>query len=360
MTPQAVGLPGLTAMPWNSSSPFCADDVEGEVALADRAAAGEHEDVVVEAPVHGAAELVEVVGGGGQRRRDPAVLADEGAEGEPVDVVDLAGPERPARRRDLAAGGQEGDARPGIHLDRGDAEGGDRAEPAGGQHVARLQQRGAPGDVGAAAPDVLPGVDGHEDGDVAGAAAVGLLDHDHGVGAVGHRRPGGDLRALARLEGAGGDVAGVHRLDAVEPPRVRPARPEGALGHHRVAVHGGAVERRHVLARRHRGGEHAPHAGVQLDPLGPVEGPGGLVGQPQGLLDGDGLAYRPHLGSGHGSSPPVPACPVMFQSARPRRRPLLFIPESDAPAKSPARSRGAGPPGNQSSDPLRGPTVPAL
>ena len=281
---------------------------------------------MVEARVHGAAQLVEAVGGGGQRRRDPAVLADDGAEGEPVDVVDLAGAEGLTRGRDLAARRQEGDARPGVNVDLGDAEGRDGPESARGQEVARAQQLGAAGDVGAAAPDVLPGIDGGEHRDLAGVAAVGLLDHDHGVGTARHRRPGGDLRALPRLEGPGGDIAGVHRLDAVEQPRVRPAGPEGALGDHRVAVHGGAVERRHVLAGRHRGGEHAAHPRVQLDPLRPVEGPGRLVGQPQGLLDGDGLAYRPHLRSGHGSSLPVPACGHCFppRIGRSRREPGPF------------------------------------
>ena len=47
MRPNAVGLPGLTAMPWKMTSPVCRDDVEDQVALADRAAAGEHEDVGV-------------------------------------------------------------------------------------------------------------------------------------------------------------------------------------------------------------------------------------------------------------------------------------------------------------------------
>ena len=177
------------------------DDVERQIALADRAAAGEDEDVEVEAAVHGAPQLVEVVGGGRERGRDPPVLADDGAEGEPVDVVDLAGAQRLAGRGDLAAGRQEGDARPGVHLDLGEAEGGNRAEPARGQEVARLQQLRAAGDVGAAAADVLPGVDGREDGDL-DAAALGLLDHDpasapSGIGApvaICVHRPGSRVR----------------------------------------------------------------------------------------------------------------------------------------------------------------------
>ena len=39
MRPNAVGLPGLTAIPWNSISPSGRDDIEDEIPLADGAAA---------------------------------------------------------------------------------------------------------------------------------------------------------------------------------------------------------------------------------------------------------------------------------------------------------------------------------
>ena len=110
MRPKAVGLPGFTAMPWKSTSPR-AEHVEDQVALADRAAAGEHEHVFLQAFVDRARQVVDRVGRGAVRHRDAAVLGDDRREREPVDVVDLAGRERLAGFDDLVAGRENGDAR---------------------------------------------------------------------------------------------------------------------------------------------------------------------------------------------------------------------------------------------------------
>ena len=63
--------------------------------------------------------------------------------------------------------------------------------------IAGREERLAGRDVGAAPADVLPRVDRREDADLAGAAFLGFLDHHDGVGAVGQRRAGRDLDALA-------------------------------------------------------------------------------------------------------------------------------------------------------------------
>ena len=85
----AVGLPGLTAMPWKIISPRARDDIQDEIAIADRAAARENDDVRVGAVVERVYQRVEGV----LRRPVPlgraAVRGDDGPQGEAVDVVDL-------------------------------------------------------------------------------------------------------------------------------------------------------------------------------------------------------------------------------------------------------------------------------
>ena len=117
------------------------DDVDDEVALADRAAAREDEQIVAGRGIDGRAQSVQIVGGRRVDDRHAAVGADDGGEGELVDVVQLAGPERFAGRDDLVAGRQNRDARPGEDVDLGQPHGGERADAARRQHVARREER---------------------------------------------------------------------------------------------------------------------------------------------------------------------------------------------------------------------------
>ena len=69
--PKTVGLPGFTAMPWKITSPDLLQRVHDQVALADRAAAREHDDVGSPRPIRSrAASSGEVVRR--RRRRAPA------------------------------------------------------------------------------------------------------------------------------------------------------------------------------------------------------------------------------------------------------------------------------------------------
>ena len=76
MRPNAVGLPGLTAMPWKITSPRSPQDVQDEIALADGTAPRENQDVCIRRRVDGCREVLEVVGSGAEGNRQSAVLAN--------------------------------------------------------------------------------------------------------------------------------------------------------------------------------------------------------------------------------------------------------------------------------------------
>jgi hypothetical protein len=88
----------------------------------------------------------------------------------------------------------------------------------------------------AAEPDVLVRVTVLEDAD-AREARVGVLDSDHGVGALRERRAGHDPRCLAGPERDGRECARGDRLEHRQLDRGRVARPEDVRPANGVAVH---------------------------------------------------------------------------------------------------------------------------
>ena len=157
--PNAVGLPGLTAMPWKITSPRCRDHVEDQIALADGAAAGKHQHVVPPRLTSIApSSIVERVRGRAAARRESRrASAMIGAQREAVDVVDLAGRERLSGIDDLVAGREDRDARPGEDLDR-QSRRWRRVAPIAARRSAAARRRGpsGPAAMSARAPaDVL-------------------------------------------------------------------------------------------------------------------------------------------------------------------------------------------------------------
>ena len=135
------------------------------------------------------------------RLGDAAVRGDDGAEREAVDVVDLAGRERRARLDDFVAGRQDR-RRAAARTPRPRSR---RWRPArrsrlGFSRSPRRTTR-SPGVMSAPRrPMFWPGGDRQLERRLRlSPAGACLLDHHHGVGAVGQRRAGGDLRAGARL-----------------------------------------------------------------------------------------------------------------------------------------------------------------
>ena len=187
-------------MPWKCTSPRALQHVENQIALADRAAAREHDDVVRRARRRARRESSSIESAGDrQRDGDAAVPADDRLEREAVDVVDLsrrraAGPARRSRCRSRGS-------RPSAARTRRPS-----STPVAASAPMRLgfstwparDDRLAGRDVRAAAPDVLPRIDRREHADAVVAVALGLFDHHDRVGARRHRRAGRDLDALAR------------------------------------------------------------------------------------------------------------------------------------------------------------------
>ena len=286
--------------------PLAAQNVAGQVAFADGTAAGEHQHVRPPGDdrVDGGVERFERVAGDGMGRGDPAVLGDDRGQRVAVDVVDLSRGEGPAGFDQLVSGRHDGDPRPVVRFDLREAEGRGGADPARRQHVAGAEHGLPGGDVGAPPADVLARLHRLEHVDPR-AAPVGPLHHHDRVGAVGNRRPGRDLDALP-----GGDRAvrrrpAVDRSDAAQPGGLLRARAGRVRRRHGVAVHRGAVERRHVAGRDDAGGQHPAVRLGQADPHRAVERPGGGLDDAQRVVDRDRLPEGTHPGAAPRAGPRV-------------------------------------------------------
>ena len=130
------------------------------------------------------------------------MLGDDGAQREAIDVVNLPRLEWRARVGDLVAGRENGETGFGVDRDVDDAEGGERPDAARIEDVAGAEHDLAADDIGALFADVLPRIHRREDVDVAVGRAFGFFHHHHRVGALGHRRAGGDLHGFARVRRA--------------------------------------------------------------------------------------------------------------------------------------------------------------
>jgi hypothetical protein len=102
-------------------------------------------------------------------------------------------------------------------------------------------------DVGSLAADVLALVGWREHANGPGRIDLGFLHHHDRIGPGGHRRAGGDGRALPGADGVDRHLAGEHFLDAGQHARRGP-RGAGHVGcAHGIAVHRRPRKRRHVV-----------------------------------------------------------------------------------------------------------------
>ena len=190
------------------------------VVLADRDAAADHDDVGRRAPARAPPRSPRGrrARSRPRRARRPS-CATSAATRVGVGVADRARAQRLARLLELVAGGQ--------HADPGPARAGDLAAPDRGEHPelgrpelgARPRAPPRPArDVLAGAADVAAGLDLDPNLDRL-RAAVGVLDPDDRIGALGHHRPGRDRDRLARRRaprcaGCAGARLGDHRQRA--------------------------------------------------------------------------------------------------------------------------------------------------
>ena len=181
-----------------------------------------------------------------------------------------------------------------VHLDVDDAQGGDSADAARVEHVARLQHRLARADVGALSRHVLARIHGAEDAHRVVGLLLGVLDHHDRIGAVRNGRAGRDLGALVRADRPGRHLAREDGLDPGQGARIVRRRTEGVGRPHGIPVHRRPGKRRHVGLRLDGAGDHAAARRVDADPLGPLDGPDGPVDQVPRCLERDRFPNRPH------------------------------------------------------------------
>ncbi len=191
------------------------DDVEHQVALADRAAAREHQHVVARGTSSTARERSSIVSAAVRiGTGTPPCSATTADSVNGVDVVDLARRQRPPGFDDLVAGREDGDARAGVDVDlrAGRARPGRRA--AGVQQRARLAAPLAAADVGALAADVLLRLHAGEDLDDAAPSSSVSSTMTTASAPAGIGRAGRDLRALPGSHGCARHLPGEDLLDA--------------------------------------------------------------------------------------------------------------------------------------------------
>ena len=184
-------------------------------------------------------------------------------QGVAVAVIDLAGRQRRADRRQFVAGREEGDAQPAPdrHLD--DAERGDQPQFGRTDALAGGQRNGAARQVLAGAPGVLAFflAGGNDDGAVLDARH--LLYH-HGIRPGRQDSAGHDAHRLPLADQPGEGVAGEGAADHLQ---ARFAVAGEAVAADRVAVHRRVVVRRHVVRGDDVGGEDAAERAAQRHEL---------------------------------------------------------------------------------------------
>ncbi len=170
-----------------------------------------------------------------------------------VGVVDLAFRERPADRRELVAGGEEGDAQLSLDLDFRNSEGRDQAELGGAQQPARREHRHADLQVLARVAHVLPGFLAFRDKHpVVLFVALNDFLNDHGIGARRHDCAGHDSHALHFSNVAEKRLASERGADFAQRgivfQQIREAK--GVSVHRRVVVRGN-IDGGHDVLREH-------------------------------------------------------------------------------------------------------------
>ena len=220
--------------------------------LADAGAAGGDEEVDARKLVGGGGDGGHVVGRNREDDGFGAGFGDEGRERVGVGGDDAAGNEWFAGKRDLVAGGEDGNTGAAVDREPGVVGGGGKADCAGSQALAGVEEGVAALEVATARADVAA-----ENGAFAKrkrvADAVGVfLDRD-GIGA------GGDQAAGEEAEGLAGADRAVERVAGWGAPNDGPGARVG--GAHGVAVHGGEVGGRLVEAGGDRRREDPPDTG---------------------------------------------------------------------------------------------------
>src|SRR5499427_10160268 len=144
---------------------FRGNQVDDEIALTDRAASGEHDEVGVRAGVERVAECRDGIFDRAIRHGDGAVGRDDRGEGEAVDVEDLSRSECGPGFDDFVAGGEDRDARLRVDLELSASDGRDGPDAGRTEYLATLHHHRASGNVRSLPTDVLATRSHGPDGD---------------------------------------------------------------------------------------------------------------------------------------------------------------------------------------------------
>ena len=165
-----------------------------------------------------------------------------------VAVVHRARANRSARRDDLVAGGEHRDPRPAPDLDAGTTDRREHADLARGQQL-------APPEHGLAARQIAPGEGDqlarhrrpHHANGSGRIVEIGMLDHQHRVGATRNHAAGRDHGRSTGQDGqAGGHPRRQHLGIEREDARLGRGRARRIGGAQREAVDVGSIEARHI------------------------------------------------------------------------------------------------------------------
>ncbi len=205
-----------------------------QVVVADRGAAGGHQQVRAARAFGHRRQRFAVVGDDAERQRLAAAGGDEGGERQAVGADDLARRDRLARHHHLVAGGEDGDARPARHAQPRPVHRCRQADVAGGEAAALGEAELAGGEVEPGRAHIGAGRGALAHGD-RGAGGVDILLDDDGVGAGRQRGAGEDANRLARADPAVEAASGGNLADDREPRQNR---------YNIGAAHGVAIHRR--------------------------------------------------------------------------------------------------------------------
>ena len=261
---EAKRLAGLErhAMHENAGLAETRHDTMRQVARALRRAARKHDHVAgIERAAHGKFKCGLFVGKGAKRHRLAASLDNGSGDDGAVAVIDTARTKRPAGLDEFISGRKHGDARTADRFHRRKAAGREHADLPRADLRAPAQQGFAARNVRARIGDQLaacrrtPQFDRRRRGIL---DELGLLDHDHGVGAARHHAAGCDRRRGAGHDFEHGrDPAGDNFRIEREPFRRAVAGARGIGGADSETIDIGAVERRRIDRRDHVTGENA-------------------------------------------------------------------------------------------------------
>ncbi len=196
-------LAGADAQPMDEDAGLAeaGDHLDAEIAIADRAAGGKHDDVVLGVGLgRGRLKRVAVVGDDAVGDGRAAGAGHQRSQRIRVDVAHLSGRDRLIGRHDFISGGEDADARRDRDRDLGDAQRHQSADVLGAEKMARLQDGVAGADILAYLNDVLAHGDGAQRLDAGVVDALGVFHHDDAVGAGRDHAAGVHQRGLAHAD----------------------------------------------------------------------------------------------------------------------------------------------------------------